>query len=53
MYVLYQEKAKKILIKVNKWMQMYGHILMGHCHIVNWGILDMGWICETRIYLKY
>jgi hypothetical protein len=29
MYVLYPEKAKKILLKVNKWMQRNGHILMG------------------------
>jgi threonine/homoserine/homoserine lactone efflux protein len=29
MYVLSPEKAKKILLKVNKWMQRNGHILMG------------------------
>jgi threonine/homoserine/homoserine lactone efflux protein len=29
MYVLRPEKAKKILLNVNKWMQRNGHILMG------------------------
>ncbi len=29
MYVLYPQKAKKLLLKVNSWMQRNGHILMG------------------------
>jgi hypothetical protein len=29
MYVLRPQKAKKILLNVNKWLQRNGHILMG------------------------
>ena len=50
MYVLYPQKAKRILLKVNKWMQRNGHILMGivifliGAYLIIVGLIRLGFI---------
>lgn len=50
MYILYPEKAKTVLLKVNTWMQRNGHILMGivifliGVYLISVGLVRLGFI---------